>query len=154
MEEWKVYPDNPSFLVSNMGNVKFVHEHIELNVLPKRVGKYSRIQYKKLYINLHMLVAQLFLSNTLEHNNVRHKNGNTYDNRAENLEWYTIQHKGGINGGRHKKSSSKSEQTTDDDYIIQSINNTNKYAVFYKQNDDITFVDIYDSYKEAAESIQ
>lgn len=162
-EIWKPYPSNELYHVSNQGNIHRItkKENVFIPCKFAHTGKYYSFFADGISKCVHMIVAETFISRPEGTDNVRHKNGDTHDNRVENLEWYTIQRK----GGRPKKiltnsdpsnilPSSKSDQTIDEDYIIQPVSNTGKYAVFYRKDKyDMRCLDIYDSYEEAAESI-
>lgn len=79
--------------VSNIGNVR-----------RKKSGRLRKIDKAQIYptvllsvngvhktLRVHRLVAKAFLPPIDGKTNVNHKNGNHYDNRAENLEWVTQQ---------------------------------------------------------------
>lgn len=84
-----------------MGNVRWVggKEHIE--IIPKRVGRYYRIQQGGLFMNLHILVAEVWLEKpkTCNRLTVRYIDDNTRNNNVSNLEWYEVP----FLGGRRKK---------------------------------------------------
>lgn len=94
IEEWKQIKDFPRYYVSNLGNVK------------STIGKEKQLQpticddyeYIMLYDNktkrkenkrLHRLVAQYFCENFSASCEVHHKNKDTTDNRAINLQCLT-----------------------------------------------------------------
>lgn len=92
------------YQVSNLGNVKglerVVGTYPQLKTMPEAIKKpwiskkgYYRIQLRKKGVikafQLHRLVAQAFIENTMNKDTVNHINGIKADNRVENLEWLT-----------------------------------------------------------------
>jgi len=98
-EIWKPVVGCPAYHVSNLGRVKRVVP--DRGATPGRIlvpvasGKYG--QYRKVALgrkgprrNIHRLVAKAFLGPPPSpKHEVNHKNGDTADNRACNLEWVT-----------------------------------------------------------------
>lgn len=56
------------------------------------VGYYQivfRINGKKKYVRIHRLVAEMFIENPNEYNQINHIDGNKLNNNIDNLEWTT-----------------------------------------------------------------
>jgi hypothetical protein len=88
-EEWKNYPLNEHYSVSNMGKIKNNKTgKITIGSLDKITG-YMRTGINKKAKGLHQIVAETFLENTDNKPTVNHKNKNRTDNRLINLEWAT-----------------------------------------------------------------
>lgn len=98
-EEWKEFPLNKLYLVSNQGRIKrkiyttsnsrIWKEKILINTKTSddylQVGiKINDIQKTK---RVHQIVAITWINNPMEHKEINHINGNKLDNRVENLEW-------------------------------------------------------------------
>lgn len=123
------------YMVSNLGNVKSIkyrHHNKEqkLKLLDnhgyKRVCLFSK-DGKRRYFRVHRLVAVAFLPNPNNYKEINHKDENTANNKADNLEWcnrsYNINY-----GNRNKKAASK---------LNKSISQYNKNNVFIKKYNSI-----------------
>jgi hypothetical protein len=88
----KINADFPNYEVSNLCNVrntktgKFLKKYIGKNGYAYHT--FSRGKYKKKKY-LHRLMAEAFIENPLNKNEVNHINGQKLDNTLENLEWLT-----------------------------------------------------------------
>ena len=105
MEEeiWKVYYEGPrvKLEISNQGRAKRNGSLLQ----------FTRIKKDVYYIGtfpLHRAVAELFVINPNNYNEVDHINGNSLDNRAINLRWVT--HKENMNNPITRKRLSKNKK--------------------------------------------
>lgn len=98
MEQWKTIPNFERYEVSNLGRVKStVTGKIRKLSQPGQLTDYLKTSFrdddgKIKTFDVHRLVAELFCTKpkTDKVLVVDHLNGNTKDNRADNLEWITI----------------------------------------------------------------
>lgn len=157
MEEWKQYTHISNLWASNMGNVKYIcpKKKKDIHLKPIHYGKYQGINIEcKPIISLHSIIAETFIPNPEYRSYVRHINGNTKDNRVENLEW--AKRNSGKEGGRPRKNadgitistfttetsielsdryssvSTHDEPVVIGDYRIEYINNMDIWCVFLK----------------------
>lgn len=98
IEVWKPVQGYEGFYeVSNFGNVKSLNFHREnrQQILKAKVTKDGYYETalcknkKHKYILTHRLVALAFCENPKNKPEVNHKDGNKFNNRADNLEWVT-----------------------------------------------------------------
>lgn len=96
LDNWKSIKENKKYAVSDQGRVASAASGWHITVMsPSDNGKgYKLIKItnpkrKNLYV--HRLVAEAFLPNPNGYKEVNHINGNKSDNRAENLEWVSLQ---------------------------------------------------------------
>lgn len=141
---WKHYIEN--YYVSNDGEIK--------NNLTGRILKLNSAHngYKKTNVSIngklktvfiHRLVAELFIPNPNNLPQVNHKDGNKTNNRADNLEWVTLQenvihaHKIGLN--KHKGTTKKISRYTLDDQYIDTFNGIREASrkVYGKDNANV-----------------
>lgn len=183
MEEWKEYPLDNSYLVSSLGEIrKRTKKHNSSNPVKfKHTGKYYSVFADSFSKCVHMIVAETFIPKPEGADNVRHKNKDTHDNRVENLEWYAIHRKGGRPKKVDSNGNTITVETTTTDwqakldsvpfpdekesvynpvvkrinkYVIMNVPFTSQYMVLFIENKISEHIGTYDSYEEAAESIQ
>lgn len=98
MEEWKpIDGTNGKYEVSNFGRVRTNGKRPGLLTLTKQPSgyRYAMIALsngKQRNCRVHRLVAQYFLLNPDNMNEVNHKDGNKDNNHVSNLEWCTRSH--------------------------------------------------------------
>ena len=114
MEIWKPISGYEGFYeVSNLGRIRSLERIVECSDGRKRKikdrtlkgssysGGYSGVTLHKdgcaKFVNIHRIVAEAFVPNPLEKEEVNHKDENPSNNHASNLEWVT--HKENINYG-------------------------------------------------------
>jgi hypothetical protein len=86
-EIWKPVPEFEGYRVSNMGRVKTPKDKI---LMGHRKGTYAEIRIKDgKHYYIHRLVAEAFCEGFDKKKIVNHKDGNRFNNRADNLEWLT-----------------------------------------------------------------
>ena len=112
MEIWKPISGYEGFYeVSNLGRIRSLERIVECSDGRKRKikdrtlkgssysGGYSGVTLHKdgcaKFVNIHRIVAEAFVPNPLEKEEVNHKDENPSNNHASNLEWVT--HKENIN---------------------------------------------------------
>jgi len=105
VEQWKAYPDNENYKISNYGRVLSISRYVNHNSGGKALKK-ARIMTqtdngsgylsvgltfnsKTKSLRVSRLVASTWLDNPKNKPQVNHKNGDKYDNRVCNLEWNT-----------------------------------------------------------------
>ncbi len=105
-EIWKVYPHKTKYTclleISNLGNVRRNNKPIDLSI--RKTNRYYNICGK--YV--HRMVAELFVDNPNNYNEIDHINAHPHDNRAVNLRWCT--HKDNINNIICRKRLSNSKK--------------------------------------------
>jgi len=93
-EIWKIVEDFKGYEVSNMGNLRIIHNKKKTIQLNKnnygyiRKTMYNHITKKCKRVSVHRIVAKAFISNNDSSKNfINHKDGNRSNNKVDNLEW-------------------------------------------------------------------
>ena len=123
MEEWRdIVGYEGIYQVSNWGRVKSLPRKIknqygkEERMMTQRLDKdgYKRVGLnkdgKQIYYGVHRLVAQAFIENPYNYQQVNHKDENKANNKVDNLEWCTQEYNqnyGTINERRTQKLKKK-----------------------------------------------
>lgn len=95
-EQWKDISANPQYMISDEGRV--LSKRTQALVKELTLGSYRHPYYSRQTVLLdtdsssyifpiHKLVAEAFVENPRNLKQIRHINGNVYDNRASNLRW-------------------------------------------------------------------
>ena len=122
MEIWKPISGYEGFYeVSNLGRIRSLERIVECSDGRKRKikdrtlkgssysGGYSGVTLHKdgcaKFVNIHRIVAEAFVPNPLEKEEVNHKDENPSNNHASNLEWVT--HKENLNFGTRTERARK-----------------------------------------------
>lgn len=92
MEQWKVVKDFDNYLVSDLGNVKTLKGKFK-NIVYDSKNAYGYVELwknnKGKKIRIHRLVAETFIPNVYNKEQVNHIDGNKKNNCVSNLEWVT-----------------------------------------------------------------
>lgn len=136
-EIWKKIGGYDDYFISNLGNVKSLKNNQE-KILKYSLSssKYPQVilcknGIKKNYL-IHRLVANEFLENKNNYEEINHKDENKLNNHVSNLEWCS--HKYNMNYGNIKEKQS----------------NAKKIKVAKLNKNDNKIIEVYKSIKEAA----
>ena len=139
-ELWKQIEDYHDYFVSSFGRIKKVCKIGEKLIKPRIAGDYFCTRVSNKYHQTHIWVCTVFHGNkpTSKHQ-VNHKDGNTINNYADNLEWCTPQ-----------QNVVHAIATGLKDTSLSGISNTKK---IFKYSLDGKFISEYKSSDEAANSL-
>jgi hypothetical protein len=151
-EEWREYPNNNDYSVSDIGRIRMTKS---LNVLkPKHCGTCYKISDGILDVLVHRMVAETFIPNSEGYDCVRHKNGDDHDNRISNLEWSAR----AAGGTRRKTPAPSSDPTTikleTETSTSRIVEYDSKWAIVRVSGDDVSIVSVFGSYQEACDSLE
>ena len=110
-EQWRDWPQDPRIKVSNKGNVvscrRGAWRPYKISHTP---NGYQRVAASRSTQRVHRMVADTWIPNPNNYEEVNHINGDKDDNRVENLEWTShsqnMRHayRTGLNKGRRKET--------------------------------------------------
>lgn len=90
-KQWKQIKNfEGKYLVSNYGEVKSVKTDKLLKPYTNKT-KYLYVMLGRKHYRVHRLVAQAFIENPLNKEFINHKDYNTFNNCADNLEWVSME---------------------------------------------------------------
>lgn len=87
-EVWKIAPEYSDYMVSSYGRIYSIRRKKVLRQYTNGY-KYLFIKINKVNVRVHHLVAKAFIPNPEEKTVVHHLDGNSFNNRADNLMWCT-----------------------------------------------------------------
>lgn len=93
-EEWRIVPDHPNYMVSDLGRVKWLndtrnHKAGDISTGTRGGNYYRSVTLDNQLYTIHRLVMLAFVGRCPKDLVVNHKNGKKYDNRLSNLEYVT-----------------------------------------------------------------
>ncbi|MGW3305910.1 HNH endonuclease [Streptomyces sp. NPDC001073] len=119
---WKEHPDFPGYFVSSAGQVRGRRGRI---MKPHTVvGGYQRVRAAKKHRLIHVLVAEVFLGPKPEGYQVNHKDGDTSNNAASNLEYVTpsanVRHSLDVLGVQRAKGSGNGQSRLTEEQVAEA----------------------------------
>lgn len=151
IEIWKYHPYFGKLVqFSNLGRVKSFIRYKDGKILDNRSDNgngYMRIMIAGRKYQIHRYVAELFVPNPENKPEVNHKDGNKWNNRADNLEWVTRSEnvKHAYKLGLQKPSEKQRE-------AIRNTNKLKRKKVVQKDNNG-NIINVFDSVKIASEQL-
>ena len=143
-EEFKPYPKNEQYLVSNKGRVYSFKRDAIMNEFFNKDG-YPQVNIDRIPIKIHKLVAETFLKkpDNPKYKDINHEDGVKYHNEAENLEYCTKGHniKQAYNHGLENKQGENNSNTT---HTNEEIKKICKYLQDGYSRQDILYMMGYD----------
>ena len=143
MEIWKNITRYPEYQVSNLGNIRSkdsvdVKNRVRKGVILKpQQDKFGYIRYRisvkntKYTIRCHRIVAEEFIENPQNKEQVNHKDGDKTNNNVTNLEWVTpsenIQH--AVDTGLSIYDTGKTARRFDSAVLVYDINMNYLYSL-------------------------
>lgn len=123
MNKDEIWEDIPNFegiyQISNFGNVKNVSTgRILAKTYDGKGYRCSKLckEGKRYYLLTHRLVAKCFLPNPYNYNLVNHKDGNTDNCRADNLEWcnnsYNVRYRSVVKNNYYRDAKNDDKQNS------------------------------------------
>lgn len=133
MEEWKVYPEFPTYEISNKGQVKNIKRGTLLKLQKDKDGYLCAnmsYQGKKYHRRVHRLVAITFIDNPENYELVDHIDRNKENNYVSNLRWTDIQ-----GNNRNKETNASIEICDIFGNVIRTFNSIIEASEFYNISD-------------------
>ena len=168
MEYWKGIKDYEGlYQISNLGRVKSLrkwcgNKHLQKWVNEETIMKPTdngkgylivslRKNGKRKNFYIHRLVASYFIDKPNDKNVINHKDYNTKNNNADNLEWVTI--KENINYSKQNMHTRKPRKTNTGEIYITYRKQTRKYRVVFDKK-EYSYSDMESAIKKRDELIK
>lgn len=142
-EEWKIIDEFPVYMISNYGRVYSIRSKMILKPIIDSYG-YSVVKLSihchHKHRKIHRLVAEAFIPNPNNYDQVNHKNEIKTDNRVENLEWCDVKYNSnyGTRNERIKKTKNANKTNNGRSISMYDENGTliKKYDSLYSAHAD------------------